>query len=71
MAGPEEALGEVPGEAGLHLSQSLEGTAGNWAGGLLPGERSRQNVKYIIEKYQWANNSVKVLPLYNLNNGNL
>lgn len=50
MAGPEEALGEVPGEAGLHLSQSLEGTAGNWAGGLLPGERSRQNVKYIIDR---------------------
>lgn len=38
MAEPGEASGGVPGGVGLHLSQSLEGTAGNWAEGPLPGE---------------------------------
>lgn len=51
MAGPGEALGGVPGGAALHRSQSLEGTAGNWAEGPLPGQIKAKHQKHNQQNY--------------------
>lgn len=51
MAAPGGALGGVPGGAGLHRSQSLEGTAGNWAGGPLPGQMEAKCQKHNQQNY--------------------